>query len=206
MADEPRPSPRARKRAYHHGDLPGALRAAALALIEEQGPRGFTLREVARRAGVSHAAPYRHFADRDALLSAIAEEGFGLLDAAMHQAMTGFDDPGQAMRHSGRAYVEFALAHPAHYRIMFGDALPADCQSASAGAAGDAAFQTLIDGITACQAAGLIPPGDPMPYAVAAWSSVHGLSLLLIDGRLDDPDHALPALITGLSFPWPQAG
>lgn len=205
MARETRPSSR-RKGAYHHGDLPGALRAAALTLIEEQGPRGFTLREVARRAGVSHAAPYRHFADRDALLSAIAEEGFGLLDAAMHEAMDRIDDPGDAMRRAGCAYVEFAVAHPAHYRIMFGDALPADCQGEGASAAGDAAFQTLIDGITACQEAGVIGGGDPMPYAVAAWSSVHGLALLLIDGRLDDPDGALPGLVTGLTFPWHAAG
>src|SRR4051794_27635084 len=106
---------------YHHGDLQRALVDAAVALLAEGGAAAVTLREVARRAGVTHAAPYRHFADKAALLAAVAEEGFRALhDAVARAGAEAPDDPLARLAASGQAYLRFAMSHPAHYRVMFG--------------------------------------------------------------------------------------
>ncbi|MCA9708300.1 MAG: TetR/AcrR family transcriptional regulator [Myxococcales bacterium] len=104
---------------YHHGDLRAALLQAAVALIAEHGVTKLSLRECARRAGVSHAAPYRHFPSKDALLVAIAEEGFGWLYQAGRRAMEGLVDPRERLDAYGVAYVRFAIEHPVHLRTMF---------------------------------------------------------------------------------------
>jgi len=197
---------RARKRSYHHGDLRRVLVDATLAMVDETGPRGFSLREVARRAGVSHAAPYRHFADRDALLAAVAEDGFRKLAQAIRSAMDAAPDIVAAFRESGLAYIAFAQAHPAYYRIMFSDAVPVDPlelgqtvpRFASVQAAARDTFQALFDGLTGCQAAGCIRPGDPKDAAMVAWTMCHGLSLLVIDGHL--PQRAIPVTFEAMCF------
>ncbi len=104
---------------YHHGDLPHALREAAAALITEQGPAGFSLREVARRAGVSHAAPAHHFGDARGLLTALAIEAFQRLHANMEAAAEGVDDPTERLVCVGRAYVITGRDHPAHCAVVF---------------------------------------------------------------------------------------
>src|SRR5271167_4183220 len=101
-------------RPYHHGNLKQALIDAAVALIAEVGPQGFTLREVARRAGVSHNAPYRHFLDKDDLLAAVAAEGFERLNESMTKAMRKGRTGAEQLRLAGRGYVEFALRSPQH--------------------------------------------------------------------------------------------
>ncbi|MEM7094604.1 MAG: TetR/AcrR family transcriptional regulator [Actinomycetota bacterium] len=103
---------------YHHGDLPTALRAAAVELLAERGPAGFSLREVARRAGVSHAAPSHHFGDAQGLLSSVAAEGFSTLTKAMREATEGIEDPRERLLACGRAYVNTALDNPGHYAVM----------------------------------------------------------------------------------------
>lgn len=103
---------------YHHGDLPAALRAAAVELIEERGPAKFSLREVARRAGVSHAAPSHHFGDAQGLLSSVAAEGFSTLTKAMLEATEGVEDPRERLIACGRAYITTALENPGHYAVM----------------------------------------------------------------------------------------
>ena len=103
---------------YHHGDLPAALRAAAVDLIQERGPAKFSLREVARRAGVSHAAPSHHFGDARGLLSSVAAEGFSTLTKAMREATEGVDDPRERLLACGRAYITTALENPGHYSVM----------------------------------------------------------------------------------------
>src|SRR5687768_2538693 len=124
---------RARKRAYHHGDLRQALLDAALPLLRTGGPQALTLRAVARAAGVSQTAPYRHFTDRSALVGAVAEDGFRRLHAELIAAVT---SPAKTLGKAPEtargglqavalAYVRFALAHPAEYRVMFGGELPA---------------------------------------------------------------------------------
>ncbi len=104
---------------YHHGDLRRALIEAAAGLVEESGPAGFSLREVARRAGVSHAAPAHHFGSTKGLLTAVASEGFELLTAAMRQARHGVEDPADQLRAVGRAYVSVSLGNAGHAAVMF---------------------------------------------------------------------------------------
>lgn len=103
---------------YHHGDLPDALRSATAELIAEKGPAGFSLREVARRAGVSHAAPAHHFGDAGGMLTSLAAEGFAILADAMVQAVEGIDDAGERLRRMTTAYRETADRHPGHLAVM----------------------------------------------------------------------------------------
>jgi len=143
---------------YHHGDLRSALLGSASEILEEQGLGALSLREVARRAGVSHNAPYRHFPDRDSLLAALAAEGFQQFGDALEK---------RPRREMGEAYVEFALAHPQRFRLMFGG-LP----GLSDHRAYDALKKSFAD------------LGDDAEYAAAAaWSLVHGLAHLLLDGH-----------------------
>ena len=106
-------------RAYHHGDLPNALRHAALELFSEVGPTGFSLREVARRAGVSHAAPAHHFGDKAGLVTALAVDGFELLASAMSEVIEQHDDPIERLIAQGQAYVRLARTNPSHFAVMW---------------------------------------------------------------------------------------
>ena len=190
---EKKPSPKGAKgahgakgakaaKAYHHGDLRRALLDAGLALIEEQGAQAFTLREAARRAGVSQAAPYRHFADKRALLGAIAEEGFRALTARMLEERTRAGAPPGNIEPIGMGYLLFALENPAAYRVMFGPGSRMLEVSASVADAGTSAFDVLLEGVAAGQRAGVLRAGDTMELALFSWSVVHGLALLVIDG------------------------
>jgi AcrR family transcriptional regulator len=175
---------------YHHGDLHQSLINAALELItENQETKTLSLREVARRVGVSHAAPYRHFADKDALLAAVAEEGFHVLTLCLQSSLENTSyDPLQGLQAIGVAYVEFAIAHPAHYRVMFG-AFRADSQSyPSLSASGQEAFTVMINTIEIAQDAGKINRGESQHLAWVAWSLVHGLAMLLLEGQLPIAD------------------
>ena len=161
---------------YHHGDLREALLRAAVDLIADNGLAKLSLRECARRAGVSHAAPYRHFEDKDALLLAIAEEGFGRLHAAGVAAMEGLHDPRERLDAYAVAYVRFALRHPVHLRVMF----TAHFDDKGQKDGGGPAFDLLRD--TAAAVVG--DEVDPRLAAVAAWSLPHGLSMLILDQRM----------------------
>jgi AcrR family transcriptional regulator len=169
---------------YHHGDLKRALTEAALALVAEKGPKGFTLSEAARRAGVSLAAPYRHFTDKAALLATVAEQGF----VELHQALTEIDydglDPRAMVIDMGRRYVQWAVAHPDYYQVMFGAETKDKADHPGLLAAGAAAFGVLLDAVTSCQAAGAIKGGDPLPIAGPLWSTIHGIASLAIGGDL----------------------
>jgi AcrR family transcriptional regulator len=174
----------ARERRYHHGDLRAALLEAALAVINEVGPSALSIREVARRAGVSHAAPYRHFRNRDALIEGVVEQGFALMQQAMLRRMAAAPpDPTQQFAASGLAYVEFALEHPSHYRVLFGGNLLS--REASQHRASDDVLAALIDALRQCQALGVVRAGDPVHQALAIWSLIHGFVSLLIDHRID---------------------
>src|SRR3954470_20864584 len=118
---------------YHHGDLPPALLKAAAKILEKEGLAGLSLRELARRAGVSHNAPYRHFPDRDALLAALATEGFAILGKQL---------AAPAGQESAAAYVRFALDHPQRFRLMFGGQIAYDRYPELRGQA-DAAYAGL---------------------------------------------------------------
>jgi AcrR family transcriptional regulator len=187
--NKPRPArapPSRRDARYHHGDLRSALLAAALAVIGEVGPRGLTIREVARRAGVSHAAPYRHFGDRDELVLAVAEQGFTLLQQTMEQRRAeAAPDPVSQFAASGFAYVEFALRHPDHYRIMFSGNLLSRSGQYSLQHTSEGALQDMIGSIRQCQDLGIVRPGDAVHQALAVWSLIHGFVSLVNDRRLD---------------------
>lgn len=175
------------KQSYHHGDLRRALLDAALALITEGGAHALTLREVARRVGVTQAAPYHHFADKEAILAAVAEEGFvGLYDAMIAARDASSSKPAARLRAMGLGYVRFAVAHPAHFRVMFTSMCDVPSYP-SLHAAADRAFAALLEAITAAQKAGVVRRGDAAELSLLAWSTMHGLSMLWIEGAAHGP-------------------
>jgi AcrR family transcriptional regulator len=152
-------------------------------LIGEVGPRAFTLREVARRAGVSHNAPYRHFASKDELLAEVAAEGFDRLTASMRKSAARATSPRERLRECGCGYVAFALRWPHHFLVMF-DLPHAPQGQEKQHAAGQNAFAVLEDCISAAQESGDLPVGDLLPLAWTSWSLVHGIAKLAISGNL----------------------
>jgi AcrR family transcriptional regulator len=193
-----------RRASYHHGNLRRALLDAALPLVEKEGPEALTLRAAARLAGVSQAAPYRHFADKRALLAAVAEEGFRAMTNEMRGAIVPYpDDPLRRFRALGLSYVSFAASHPSHFRVMFGREIADKSASPSLSEAAAETFSLLVEAITECQRAGLVRPGDPRELALSAWSAVHGLSALLIDEQVQGGEKGVEALahtVTGNLF------
>src|SRR5882672_11444712 len=159
-----------RKAAYHHGDLSPALLRAATGVMEKQGLEALTLRDVARRAGVSHNAPYRHFKDRNALLAALAEDGFRALGKALE---------GKSGTSMGEAYVRFGLANPARFRLMFSGSVRFGGHPALREAS-RLAYEALLSALRSRQ-----DLQDPEVAAAAAWSLVHGLASLLLDGHFE---------------------
>lgn len=192
--------PRRKRGRYHHGDLRRALLDAALAVLTEADARALTLREVARRAGVTHAAPYRHFTDKEALLSAVAEEGFRTLTEEMQTALRDAgEDPVERLESLGVGYVRFALGHPAHFQVMFGPDLTWDEQMHALEEAADCSFQLLLGSVQAGQAAGKLRAGDPLPLGLLCWSMVHGLATLLVNGNLKHVHDQLPPTAEALA-------
>jgi AcrR family transcriptional regulator len=170
-------------RGYHHGNLREALIAAALDLIGEKGPAGFTFAEAARWAGVSPAAPYRHFRDRDALMADVALRGFERFAEALEKAWDeGQPHPYRAMENLGRAYLAFARNEPAYYAAMFEAQLPPDA-SRDLTKASDRAFAVLRQ---ACEALCGLMPADKRPpslmMSLHIWSMAHGIASLFARG------------------------
>jgi AcrR family transcriptional regulator len=184
-------SPRRARSGAPGGSLRDTLLDAAVALIARKGPQGFSLREVARRARVSEAAPYWHFVDREALLAAVAERGFVEMAKGMMEIWSQTAAPAERFRALGIGYVRFALAHPSYLRVMFGSEVPDKAEHPALKEAGERTFALLVQAITECQTAGQARSGPPEELAVAAWSIVHGLAALLVDGKLKD--HAATA-------------
>ena len=179
------------RRGYHHGNLREALIKAALDLISTKGPAGFTFAEAARAAGVSPAAPYRHFRDRDALLADVALQGFDAFEKALRTAWdAGRPAPMPAFERLGRAYLEFARSQPAYFSAMFESGLPPDL-NAELRAAGDKAFavlRTAAEALVALLPAGRRPPA--MMMSLHVWSMAHGIASLF--GRGDSGRRSLP--------------
>lgn len=172
-------------RPYHHGDLRRTLIATALKMLRQDQAWDFTLRELARRAGVSHAAPYRHFADKRELLAEVAALGHAALQEKMQEATQRHpDDPKAQLSALGQAYVAFAVENPAHFRLMFGPELATDPRHPVLQKAADATHALMIEAVRRSAAAGLFGIEDSRIQALAAWSLVHGLAMLLIDNRV----------------------
>ena len=167
---------------YHHGNLKQVLLDASVDLIGTVGLPSFTLREVARRAGVSHNAPYRHFRDKDDLLNAVAAEGFNRLTESMAKAVESGSNAMERLRLSGQGYVDFALRFPRHFVVMFESPQPIKTNIESR-TAGERAFGALTRYIEECQKEGSLPNGDSTRLALLAWSLVHGIAKLANNGR-----------------------
>ncbi|MEY2667960.1 MAG: hypothetical protein RJA59_598 [Pseudomonadota bacterium] len=184
-------SARRPKRGYHHGDLKNALVETALRLVTERGPEGFSLREAARDVGVSPGAAYRHFADKNALITALAADGHGRLATHMERALGKVPGAAGAPAHAigafaaiGEAYVEFAVRHPAHFRVMFGPCIGEEGFCPGLSPSGRDAFQILVDTLDELAAAQVIPAAARPGAELVAWSMVHGLAALTVDGAL----------------------
>ncbi|MGE0799619.1 MAG: TetR/AcrR family transcriptional regulator [Lautropia sp.] len=183
----PKPARPARPRrpAYHHGALREALIEASDALLAERGLAGFSLREVARRSGVSPAAPAHHFGDTDGLLTAVATQAFDRLTAALEAGNArGGNDPVKRLREQGIGYVDFALRHPGRFALMFREQERADPDLQRSG---QAAFAALEDGVRLLCG---VPPGQPLSpeqsrTLLSIWSVVHGFAHLMQAGQLD---------------------
>ncbi|MGB3789010.1 MAG: TetR/AcrR family transcriptional regulator [Phormidesmis sp.] len=178
----------AKKQTYHHGDLRQALLTAALNILQTNDVQSLSLREVAREAGVSHTAPYRHFEDKAALLAAISEEGFikfgNYLQSAVDETP---DQPIESLLATGVAYIQYALDHPTHFRIMFSHFPPDEPVDSSLYQTSVSTFQILVDTITAGQTARVIRRDQDAEFlALGKWSLVHGIAMLLLDGMLSD--------------------
>lgn len=172
------------ERPYHHGDLRRAVIETAMAMLAEGGGWQFTLREVARRAGVSHAAPYKHFADKGALLAEIALIGFDRLRDALAAARSqSGGDIGAEFEAMAGAYLAFGQANPALYRLMFG-AEAANAGSLHLDPRAMSAFDAVIDLLERGQAAGLVRKRPVRGQAAACWAQLHGLTMLALDGLL----------------------
>src|SRR6266850_2649537 len=183
---------------YHHGDLPQALLDAALRIVKTQGTEALTLRAVARLAGVSQAAPYRHFANKEAILAAVAEDGFRSLMAAMRQSVQACGDmPLGRLRAVGIGYVTFATSHPSHFRVMFGRGMADRSAFPTLRQVASDTLAMVVAAIADCQRAGLVRAEEPAEgLALTAWSSVHGLSALLVEGVLDRPAAEVAEMVT----------
>ncbi len=192
-------------RPYHHGNLRRGLLDAAVATIRAEGVDGLTLREIGASLGVSRTALYRHFADKRALLAAVATEGFRTL---RQQLVTAWEEGGRgpaAFEAMGIAYVRFAVSSPAHYRVMFGGFVDPEACDRELAAEAAGAFQALVDALTALQRDTLVHADDTVTMARFVWAVVHGVAMLGIDGQLREAGavdglmrYALERLRTGI--------
>jgi AcrR family transcriptional regulator len=179
---------RASVRPYHHGDLRRSLIVAGLQIVEREGMEAVSLRAVARRARVSHSAPYHHFANKAELLAAVAAAGFDALVVAIETAVaqTGSGDPLDHLRAIGRAYAGFAVRRRSIFRLMFRPELTRPQDHPLLREAEARAFAALVTIISAGQQQGRLPGDDPLPAAVFCWSAVHGLAMLHVDQVLPE--------------------
>lgn len=187
--DRPKPKP------YHHGDLRHALIQAGLALLEDAGAAALDLRKVARKAGVSHAAPYRHFADKQALVAAINEEGFHRLAERIQSTLRGApSDTFEQLQAIARAYVQFARENPWLMREMFSGLTVEREAFPDLSAASKAVFKFYLQVVILGQQEGKIIDGDPGALAGVLWSLLHGVAMLTIENQMrpytDGPDGA----------------
>ena len=172
-----------RQEGYHHGDLRAALVTEALAIVERDGPDGVSLRGTARAAGVSQAAPYHHFKDKQALLAAVAARGFRAFTESMLTRANEAKDAQDRLDKFGMGYVEFAVQHPLLFRLIQGPTFQINELDEELSLARNESAASLIDTVSACL------PGATdkqiMAACAGAWSIVHGMAMLLNDGRLN---------------------
>jgi AcrR family transcriptional regulator len=200
---------RKRRNRYHHGDLRRALVDEAVRTIQARGVAHLTLRAVGHTLGVSRTALYRHFADKAALLAAVAAEGFRQLRSDLVEAWESHGGGRAGFEAMGVAYVRFAVTHPSHYRVMFGGLVGADRADCDLREVAGSAFQVLVDAIVAQQQAGLVRADEPVALSNYVWATVHGIAMLGLDGQLRQEDGGAETLMqfaterlrTGIGLP-----
>lgn len=176
-----------RSASYHHGDLHDALVRAARTILETQGLAALSLRGAARAAGVSPAAPYHHFPDKQALLDAVAAQGFDALTSAMERRMVKKTDPNAQLNASGLGYVTFALENPALFRLMFGSGEQQSSANARLREARDRAY-----GVLQAAVAETSPDGAANPLVcLRLWALVHGIATLILEGCVKPAEYGL---------------
>ncbi|MEN0065847.1 MAG: TetR-like C-terminal domain-containing protein [Myxococcota bacterium] len=187
---------------YHHGDLKRALVEEAFAMVRSAGHAKFSLRAAARAVGVDAAAAYRHFANKDALLAAVASSAFAELARRMETGMAESDDPVERFVATGRAYVQFAIDEPALFRTAFGPRAAERIKTEGVGAQGRNPYELLLDSLSDIRDR-LGVDLEPETAALPAWAAMHGLAHLIVDGNLaSDPkdvtDGVVHTILRGL--------
>lgn len=178
----------AKSERYHHGDLRQALLAAAEMELQERGVEGFTLRGCAKRAGVSHAAPAHHFKDANALLTALAAEGFSrFIETMRKRQVTEGRDPTDQLIAAGMGYIDFATTNPALFRLMFSSDRP-DRNDPELAVVGHASFEALVSAVARIPRSPARNTKQTIGDVAAAWAVVHGTANLLLSGRLPMPE------------------
>src|SRR5262245_32832486 len=180
----PTRAPQKGSRPYHHGNLRRALLDEALATIRTEGVEGVTLREIGARLGVSRTALYRHFADKQALLGAVATEGFRAMREQLTAAWVNGGRGLTAWQAMGEVYVRFAVTNPSHFRVMFSRFVDADPRVPELAVEATGAFQALVDAVVSLQRDGVMHGDDADLMARYIWAVVHGVAMLAIDGQL----------------------
>jgi AcrR family transcriptional regulator len=170
---------------YHHGDLKNALIQAGIEILSLDGIKGFSLRQVAKRAGVSHAAPYAHFTDKQALIAAISTEGYKRLFSQLTQIDQKYcNDPLRKLVEVAWCYLQFAVKDPAHFKITFSGVIEKEKDYPAFVEISQRSFAFITEMVAECQAAGILRSGPSDLIAVHLWGSIHGLATLLIEDQL----------------------
>ncbi len=196
-----------KQKKYHYGDLRASLVEKASDMIEDEGIENITMRSLSKELGVSRTAAYRHYRDKTALLKAVAEDTFNSLRVYIREESADIKDPLEQFLKISHAYVGFALRNPAKYRQMFSREVVSEPRVPELGQAALNAFTVLMEVIENCCREGVFTIGDTYDLANAAWATVHGLCLLLIDGQIrtrDDGKRLHALLVNGNSKPSPN--
>ena len=175
----------ANKKTYHHGDLKNALIAAGIEILARQGVHALSLRQVALKAGVSHAAPYAHFADKQALIAAISTAGYQKVQERVENVLNEYgNDPVQLLVRTGWEYVQFAMTEPEHFKITFSGMVEKEKDYPALVEAAQKSFSLLVQIVAQCQAAGVLRPGSADLTAVSVWGAIHGFVMLSLEGQV----------------------
>lgn len=174
-----------KRRSYHHGDLKNALIEAGLELLAKEGAGGLSLRSVAHKVGVSHAAPYAHFADKQALIAAISTAGYERLYEVIRAAAAEHEqEPARQLLEAAWGYVKFALDDPEHFKVTLSGVVEKEKDYPAFVEVSQKSFALVVDIVRACQARGVLSPGSPELVAVGVWSLMHGLVSLLLENQI----------------------
>jgi len=174
-----------RKNQYHHGDLKNALIQAGIEILSREGVNALSLRKVARKAGVSHAAPYAHFADKQALVAAISTEGYKEIYEKVYDAVQRHQgEPLRQLVEAAWAYVEFALTDPDHFKITLSGVVEKEKDYPAFVEIAQKSFNLVVELVAAGQRAGILREGPPDLVAVSVWGLVHGFALLVLEDQI----------------------